>query len=44
MTIASAVESSEALETVEARHMCPERVLSELMTQNVVECHGARHP
>ena len=42
MTVASAVESSEALEKVEARHTCPERVLSELMTQTVTECRCVR--
>lgn len=33
MTVASAVESSEELERVEERHLCPERVFSELLAQ-----------
>lgn len=33
MTIASAIESQEAMETVEAHHLCPERALSELLAQ-----------
>jgi hypothetical protein len=31
MTIASAVENSKELDALENRHMCPERVLSELL-------------
>jgi hypothetical protein len=31
MTVASAVESSEELERIEGRHLCPERVFSELL-------------
>ena len=33
MTIASAVESDKELERVEARHICPERALSELLAR-----------
>jgi hypothetical protein len=33
MTIASAVETNEELDRVEARHICPEKVLSELLRQ-----------
>ncbi len=38
MTVASAVESDKDLESLEARHLCPERVLSELLAQHVAEC------
>lgn len=34
MTIASAVESREELAAIEERHLCPERVLSELLTRS----------
>ncbi len=43
MTVASAVESSEALEALEARHLCPERVLSDLLTHRGAECPMERH-
>jgi hypothetical protein len=33
MTIASAVETDEELARLEARHICPERALSELLEQ-----------
>ena len=42
LTVASAVESSQDLEKVEGRHMCPERALFELMTQHVSECPCVR--
>jgi hypothetical protein len=42
MTVASAVETSEELEMVEGRHLCPERVLSELLTQGTCECASLR--
>ena len=42
MTVASAVESSEELKLVEERHMCPERVLSELLAQSPCACSGLR--
>lgn len=35
MTVASAVESAAALDAVEANHLCPERVLAELVTRDV---------
>ncbi len=33
MTIASAVESPEELEQLEAHHICPERALADLLAQ-----------
>jgi hypothetical protein len=33
MTVASAVETSEELDGVEARHFCPERVLADLFAR-----------
>ncbi len=33
MTVASAIESDEELEKVEKHHLCPERVLSEILMQ-----------
>ena len=42
MTVASAVESSEGLERVEIKHLCPERVLSELLTRCDAECPSMR--
>jgi hypothetical protein len=33
MTIASSVETDKELATLEARHMCPERALAELLEQ-----------
>ena len=32
LTVASAVATDKELELIEERHLCPERVLSELMT------------
>jgi hypothetical protein len=32
MTIASSVESDEKLQQVEARHICPEKALADLLT------------
>ncbi len=32
MTVASAVETEEMLDSLEVRHVCPERALAELMT------------
>ena len=43
MTVASAVESDEDLQKVEARHLCPERVLSELILQSTGDCACMRH-
>jgi hypothetical protein len=34
MTIASSVESEKELDRVEARHICPERALADLMAQD----------
>lgn len=34
MTIASAVESREELAAIEERHLCPERLLSELLARS----------
>ena len=33
MTIASSVESAEALEQVEAKHICPEKALADLLIE-----------
>lgn len=41
MTIASSVETMEELEMLELRHMCPEKVLAELLAQ---EQSAASHP
>jgi hypothetical protein len=35
MTVVSAVESAEELESLEARHVCPERALAELLARAV---------
>ena len=42
MTVASAVESKEDLEKVEAGHMCPEHVLSELQLMGDCDCQCMR--
>lgn len=45
MTVASAVETPEDLDRVETHHLCPERVLSDLLarsTQHALEIHS-RH-
>jgi len=34
MTVASAVESTEELELLETRHVCPERALAELVASS----------
>lgn len=34
MTVASAVESTDELERIEGRHLCPERVLANLLASN----------
>ena len=41
MTIASAVESSDELKNIEARHVCPERALAEMAAQVTLQ---ARRP
>jgi hypothetical protein len=33
MTIASSVETAEELDGIEARHLCPEKVLAQLLLQ-----------
>ena len=38
LTVASAVESDEELELHETRHLCPERVLAELLEQHACVC------
>jgi hypothetical protein len=40
MTVASDVESNEDLNRLEARHVCPERALSELLAQTKPELHA----
>jgi hypothetical protein len=35
MTVASAVETSEELDRIELRHICPERALAELLAQEL---------
>jgi hypothetical protein len=42
MTVASAVESNEEIEKVEASHMCPEHVLSELHLLVDCDCECMR--
>lgn len=44
MTIASAVESTQELDAFELRHMCPERVLAELATQDASMGTELCHP
>jgi len=45
MTVSSSVESEKELILLEARHICPERALSELleMEKTIVENHAARN-
>ena len=38
MTIASAVQSAEELEKLEVHHLCPERVLADLLAGSAVHC------
>jgi hypothetical protein len=33
MTVASSVESTEEVDAIEARHICPEKALAELLTR-----------
>jgi hypothetical protein len=43
-TIASSVETEKALDCVEARHMCPEKVLAELLAQKMeIISHAAQN-
>ncbi len=41
MTIASAVETDSALHEAEANHLCPERVIAEMMLAKNAEGMGA---
>lgn len=41
MTVASAVETAEELEGVEARHLCPERVLADLFARQTGSQHNS---
>jgi hypothetical protein len=44
MTVATAVETKEELERVEAQHVCPERALSELLAAKAgTEAHTHRN-
>jgi hypothetical protein len=44
MTIASAVETPEELDTLEARHICPERALADLLDrEKSIEAHAQRN-
>jgi hypothetical protein len=42
MTVASALESDDDLKTVEGQHICPERVLAELLQQSKGACACVR--
>jgi len=44
ITVASAVETDEELELVEAHHICPERALADLLAgRGSTEVHAERH-
>jgi hypothetical protein len=44
MTIASSVETQEELKLIEARHICPERALAELLAQEkLIESHAQQN-
>jgi hypothetical protein len=44
LTIASAVESEQELDQIEANHVCPEKVLSQLLAERSnVTTHAARN-
>ena len=44
MTVAFCVETEQELDRVEAHHICPEKVLAELLAQEKrVEAHAARN-
>jgi hypothetical protein len=44
LTVATAVETEGELELLEARHMCPERVLAELVARKaIVEAQAHRN-
>jgi hypothetical protein len=44
MTVASAVETSEELDRIELRHICPERALAELLAQELQKNAAASDP
>jgi hypothetical protein len=44
MTIANSVETDKELDVFEARHICPERALAELLEQErAIEAHAQRN-
>lgn len=44
MTVASAVETADELDRLEARHICPERALADLLAQEkALEAHARRN-
>jgi hypothetical protein len=44
MTVASSVETEEELDAIEANHICPEKVLAELLVQEkAAEARATRH-
>ncbi len=44
MTIASCVGTEKELDLLEARHLCPEKVLARLLAQQMaVDSHAAHH-
>lgn len=44
MTVASCVETEQELSRVEAHHVCPEKVLAELLAQEkMIEARSARN-
>jgi len=44
MTIASCVETEKELDELEARHLCPEKALQQLLAQErAAACHAARN-
>lgn len=44
MTVASSVETREELEQFEARHICPEKALAELLAREQrIEAHAQRN-
>jgi hypothetical protein len=44
MTIANSVETDKELDVLEARHICPERALAELLEQEkAIEAHVQRN-
>jgi hypothetical protein len=44
MTVASSVETTDELDRVEVRHMCPEKVLAQLVARDrSIEAHAQRN-